>query len=115
MTTAQVIGRIIQGLISIAFWGYAIYSVIIGFRHGFKFPRSLHWIAVILLAIEIIILMVFPIEVRSISPILATVLVCLPVSPYVGWAISGGPVRCRDEMLKHGVAEHKPGTYFRQA
>lgn len=109
MTTAQIIERIVEGVIGIAFWGYAIYSVVVGFRYGFRFPRSLHWIAVSLLALEIAVLVIFAIDVQSISPLLATTLICLPVSPYVAWAMSGGPVRCRDERMKQRIAEQGGG------
>lgn len=109
MTTAQIIERIVEGVIGIAFWGYAIYSVAVGFRYGFRFPRSLLWIALSLLALEIAVLAIFSIDVRSVSALLATTLICLPVSPYVAWAMSGGPVRCRDETMKQGTAERSVG------
>jgi len=110
MTTAQIIERVVEGIIGVAFWGYAIYSVTVGFRHGFRFPRSLHWVAASLLAMEIAVLVACSIDVRSISPILATILLCLPVSPYVAWAMSGGPVRCRDERMNQKMAEQGGGA-----
>jgi hypothetical protein len=105
MTTAQIVERVVEGVSGVAFWGYAIYSVVVGFRSGFRFPRPLHWIAFSLLTLEIAALAVFSINVRSISALLATTLICLPVSPYVAWAMSGGPVRCRDERMKQRLAE----------
>ena len=105
MTTAQIIERVVEGVIGISFWGYAIYSIVTGFRYGFRFHRSLHWIALSLLALEIAAVAIFSIDIRSVSAILAMTLICLPVSPYVAWAMSGGPVRCRDERMKQGIAE----------
>jgi hypothetical protein len=109
MTTPQIIERVIEGVISIAFWGYAIYSVVVGFRYGFKFPRPLHWIAIFLLALGLAVLVIFSIDVRCLSALLATTLICLPVSPYVAWAMSGGPVRCRGERMKQRIAEQGGG------
>ena len=97
MTTAILIERIVEGVTGIAFWGSAIHSIVVGFRHGFKLPRFIHWTAICLFAVEVAVLFVFPVEVEKVSFRLGVLLVCIPVSPYFGWAISGGPVRCRDE------------------
>ncbi len=113
MTTAILIERIVGGIIGILFWASAVHSVFVGFRHGFRLPRCIHWIALCLLSLEAAILVVFPVEVASISFRLGVLLLCIPVSPYFGWAISGGPVRCRDERMKRTVAEHGVAPYRR--
>jgi hypothetical protein len=109
MTTATMIERIGGGIVGMVFWGYAIYSIVVGFRDGFRFPRSLRWVALSLLVLEITVLVIFPVNIRTISPLLGTMLICLPASPYAAWAISGGPVRRRDEQRSQGLAQRGIG------
>ena len=105
MISTQIILRVVEGGVGMALWGYAIYSLVVGLRYGFKFPRSLHWVTVSLLTVEIAVLAIFPIGVGSVSLLLTMTLICLPVSPYLAWIMSGGPVRCRDERMKQGITE----------
>jgi hypothetical protein len=105
MTTATIIMRVAATVVGLAFWGNAIYSLIVGVRHGFRVPRSLHWIAVGLLLCEVLILLMFPLDISTISPLLGVILLCLPISPYAGWVMSGGPARCRDDEERlEGIA-----------
>lgn len=114
MTTAILIERVVAGMVGILFWASAIHSVIVGFRHGFSLPRFIHRTALFLLVLEVTVLVVFPVEVASVSFHLGVLLLCIPVSPYFGWAISGGPVRCRDERMKQASAEHDVARYRSQ-
>ena len=106
MTTATIIIRVAVTAYGLAFWGSAIYSLIVGLRHGFRVPRSLHWLAFGLLLCEVLILLMSPLDISTISPLLGVILLCLPISPYAGWVISGGPERGRDdEDKREGIAQ----------
>jgi hypothetical protein len=70
--------------------GYSLYT---GLRHGFRFPRLLHFMAVVIIFIEVGILVAFPVPLKAITWILGSLLILLPISPYIGWVLAGGPAR----------------------
>lgn len=109
MMTVKIIERVIFTVGGIAVWGNAIHSLIIGFRHGFRIPRALHWISATLLTIEVVVLVVFPVDFRTITLLLSIIIMFLPVSPYAAWVISGGPARRQDEQMKRELAQPSAG------
>ena len=100
MTTRTVIFQILQWLWCIVFWAYVIHSFVVGLRHGFRTPAALHWVAGSIVLIEAVLLVLLPLEIKSVSGLLVTILVMLPAAPYFGWVIAGGPERCLNEDRK---------------
>jgi hypothetical protein len=96
MDTREIIVLGVRILVAgVLLWGI-IYSLYSGIRFGFRFPRSLHCLALGILALEVVTLVAFPIPVKEIGIVLGGLLLLLPFSPYVGWILAGGPARlCR--------------------
>jgi hypothetical protein len=49
--------------------------------------------AAVIIVIEVGILAAFPVPLKAITLILGSLLVLLPISPYIGWVLAGGPAR----------------------
>jgi hypothetical protein len=101
MTTRTIIIHAIGVLFALWYWGNIIRSMMLalryGFRYGFRLPRSMHYAAIGLLVVELLVLALFPLDIRTIGLKLGIILLSFPLSPYVGWAVAGGPERARAE------------------
>lgn len=97
MATRTIILNAAGLLFSLLYWGSIVRSLVVAFRSGFRFPRSMHYVAIGLLVIELAVLVLFPLEIRTIHAGLFALLASFPASPYFGWIVAGGPERLRDE------------------
>jgi hypothetical protein len=93
MNTRELIYFILRVAYSVFIWAGVLYSLYVGVRHGFRFPRPLHIMAVAIVMLEAVVLVVFPLPLSSITALLGSILALLPVSPYIGWVMAGGPTR----------------------
>ncbi len=91
MDTRQLIYVIVKDAYGVFFLAGISYSLYVGVRRGFRFPRLLHMTAVVIVIIEAGLLAVFPLSLSSITPLLGSILVILPLAPYIGWVVAGGP------------------------
>lgn len=96
MDTREIIYVVVKIACSVFIWAGILYSLYVGVRYGFRFPRLLHIMAVAIVMLEAAVLVVFPLPLSSITAVLGSILVLLPVSPYIGWVMAGGPARLRD-------------------
>jgi hypothetical protein len=95
MDTRQLIYAVFRVACAVVIWGGIAYSFYMGVRYGFRFPRSLHIMAVVIVILEAAILFLFPVPFAAITPVLGSLLVLLPVSPYLGWVLARGPLNWR--------------------
>ncbi|HOX55886.1 MAG TPA: hypothetical protein P5205_03600 [Candidatus Paceibacterota bacterium] len=93
MDTRELIILVLRCLYGAFVLSAIAYSVYMGLRYGFRFPRSLHFMAVAVIVIEVGILAAFPVPLTAITLTLGSLLALLPVSPYIGWILAGGPVK----------------------
>lgn len=91
MDTRQLIYVIVKDAFGILYLAGISYSLYVGVRRGFHFPRPLHIMAVGIVIFEAGVLVVFPLQLASITPVLGSVLVISPLTPYIGWIVAGGP------------------------
>jgi len=52
--------------------------------------------AVAIVMLEAVVFVVFPLPLSSTTALLGSILVLLPVSPYIGWVMAGGATRLND-------------------
>jgi hypothetical protein len=102
MDTRELIYFIVRVAWSVFMGASFLYSLYVGVRYGFRFPRSLHIMAVVIVMLEAGVLVVYPLRLSSITAVLGSILAILPFSPYIGWAIGGGPIRL-NERCSHRV------------
>jgi hypothetical protein len=96
MDTRELIYLILKVVCSVVIWAGILYSLYVGVRYGFHFPRFLHIMAIVIVILEAGVLVVFPLPLSSITAILGSFLALLPVAPYIGWVVAGGPARLNE-------------------
>ena len=91
MDTRALIWLILKTGYAILLWAGILRSLYVGVRYGFRFPRSLHILSVVILIFEAGVLVLYPIPLTQITLLLGSLLLLLPLSPYIGWVVAGGP------------------------
>jgi len=110
MDTRDLIFLVLKTIYSVLVWAGILYSLYVGVRYGFRFPRALHVMGLAVLGLEIGILVWFPVPIAELTLAVGSILAILPFGPYLGWVVAGGPQRLHDrcDWPAQQAAVHDP-------